>query len=118
MLTRTTLTHLLLPAPTCPATGSSQCGLDAPNECNNTDLRLQRGPILSSSSGDIALAGRARVRQQVHALKAILQFNRASQLYFLIDICSLDMGWALYKRRARNMEVWGWEPLQMVQIAT
>ena len=48
----------------------------------------------------------------------ISQFNRASQLYFLIDICSLDMVWALYKRRARNMEVWGWEPLQMVQIAT
>ena len=71
MLTRTTLTHLLLPAPTCPATESSQCGLDAQSDGTSTDPQLQRGPTLSSTSGDIALAGRARVRQQVHALKAI-----------------------------------------------
>ena len=40
--------------------------------------------------------------------------NRASQLYSLMDIYLLGMCWALYKRRARDMEVWGWEPLQMV----
>ena len=44
--------------------------------------------------------------------------NRASQLYSLMDIYLLGMCWALYKRRARDMEVWGWEPLQMVLGAT